>query len=134
MRRLLLVLSLLLIGGLGVLGSRALATLPPATIEEAVAITMRETGAPTAVVRIAEAGCVPARETCLHYIADVRIDGEHEAGRLACAAPWHDCTLTMAEFGLRAAPVRDVAVPHPWTLVLDDLVSQTRAWVRELLR
>lgn len=132
-RSLFLVLSLLLIGGLGVLGSRALATLPPTTIEEAVAITLREAGAPTAVARIAEAGCVPARETCLSYIADVRIDGERKVGRLACATAWRSCTLTMAEFGLRAAPVPDVAIPHPWTLVLNDLVSQTRTWVRELL-
>jgi hypothetical protein len=132
-RRLLALVALLLIGSLGVGLRIALLAQPPATIEEAVAATLDRTGAPTAGVRVAEAHCVPARETCLSYIADVVLPGERAVGRLACVGPWRGCTLTMAEFGLRAAPVPDVGLPNPWVARIDVLVQQAVRWARGLV-
>jgi hypothetical protein len=128
--RLLALLVLLLIGSLGVGLRRTLLALPPTTIEKAVATTLIRVGAPTEDVRVEHAGCVPAQETCLSYIADVVLRGEHETGRLACVGPWHDCTLTMAEFGLRAAPVPDVGQPNPWVARIGELFHQVIVWVQ----
>jgi hypothetical protein len=132
-RRLIALVALLLIGSLGVGLRIALLAQPPATIEDAVAATLDRTGAPTAGLRIEEARCVPARETCLSYIADVVLPDEHDVGRLACVGPWRGCTLTLAEFGLRGAPVPDVGLPNPWVARLDALVQQAVRWARGLI-
>jgi hypothetical protein len=41
--------------------------------------------------------------------------------------------LTLAEFGLRAAPVPDVSLPNPWVARLDALVQQAVRWARGLV-
>ncbi len=133
-RRLMALLMLLLMGSLGVGVRGALLTLPPTTIEQAVAATLMRAGAPTDDVRVENAHCVPARETCLSYIADVVLPGEYATGRLACVGPWHACTLTMAEFGLRATPVPDVGQPNPWVARINEIVQQSLNWARALVR
>ncbi|GEM_PF-2986794 len=130
-RRWLLVLALLiLIGGTGLAAHQALLAIPPTTIEDAVAIPLRNRGAPTEHIQITNAHCVPSRDTCLSYIADVVIAHERNPGRLACAAPWHACTLTMAEFGMRAAAVPDVSDPHPWITTAEAIIQSTITWVQ----
>jgi len=96
--------------------------------------TLMRAGAPTDDVRVENAHCVPARETCLSYIADVVLPGEYATGRLACVGPWHACTLTMAEFGLRATPVPAVGQPNPWVARINEIVQQSLNWARALVR
>jgi hypothetical protein len=122
---------LIVLSGLGFGIHQAFVSQPPATIEQAVAITLHQAEAPSIGVQIRNAGCVPAPETCLSYIADVHVGGEEPTGRLACREAWHDCTLTMQEFGLRAAPVPDVLPPHPWMRTIQNLVDQMTAWWQE---
>lgn len=125
MRRWLIgLIGLLLAGGLGGATYRALLALPPATIEDAVAATLRQAGAPARGVCIENAQCVPTYETCLSFIADVTLEGEHGTGGLACAEAWRGCTLSMAEFGLRAAPVPDVRPPPPWITEIAEQLAQ----------
>ncbi len=126
-------MALLLLSGFGVGMRTTWDSLPPTTIEAAVAVTLNQANAPTNGIAIENAHCVPARETCLSYIADVTLQNEHIRGRLACVGAWHDCTLTMAEYGLRAAPVPDVGRPHPWIEQMTALVQQAMGWVRAVL-
>jgi len=130
LRRWLLVLVLLLTGGMAIAGQQALLMMPPTTIEDAVAVSLRRQGAPTTHIQIADAHCVPSRDTCLSYIADVVIADERNPGRLACAKPWRACTLTMAEFGLRAAAVPDVSDQHPWITTAEAIIQSTITWVQ----
>ncbi|HWQ16167.1 MAG TPA: hypothetical protein VNL77_25425 [Roseiflexaceae bacterium] len=84
----------------------------PATLDAAVALAPRDRGVPYREVRVEEARCVPAWETCLRYIADVEVLGERPArGRLACARPVRGCELWLPELGLHGAPVPDPAPP-----------------------
>lgn len=125
-------MALLLTGGFGGAARYAVLALPPATIEAAVAATLSQAGAPTRGVRVANARCVPAYETCLSFIADVALEGERQSGRLACVEPWRDCTLTMAQFGLRAAPVPDVRPPPPWRVNLDEQLLRLSRWLSQI--
>jgi hypothetical protein len=80
----------------------------PATLDAAVALALRREGVSFFDVRVEEARCVPAWETCLSYIADVVVLGERPArGRLACVAPVRGCELWIPELELRGAPVPD---------------------------
>ncbi len=126
-------MALLLLSGFGVGMRTSLDALPPTTIEAAVAITLNRAKAPTNGIRIEDAHCVPARETCLSYIADVTLQNEQVRGRLACVGAWHDCTLTMAEYDLHVAPVPDVGTPHPWIEQIAAVLQQAMGWVRAVV-
>src|SRR5262245_30129883 len=54
-------IALVFTAGLGALVAQAVLALPPATIEEAVRITLRQSGANIASVSITNAQCVPSR-------------------------------------------------------------------------
>jgi hypothetical protein len=127
-------IALLFVAGLGTLVAQAVLAIPPATIEEAVRMTLQQNGANVAKVTIMNAQCVPSRDTCLSYIADVVIGTERESGRLACRTPWQACTLTMAEFGLRAAIVPDVGERNPLVTELQTALQEGANWIRRLVK
>jgi hypothetical protein len=119
---------LIMLSSLGFGIQQAFVSQPPATIEQAIVITLHQAGAPSLAIQIRNAGCIPAPETCLSVIADVQVGGEGPVGRLACQEAWRDCTLTMQEFGLQAAPVPDVIPSHPWMGTIQHLVGQLTNW------
>jgi hypothetical protein len=121
-----LALLVLLGGGLAL----GLTSLPPTTIEAAVEMTLARAGAVTRGVRVTNAQCVPAQETCLSYIADVEVIGQDAVGRLSCTAAWEGCTLWMAELGVHRMPVPLVVPPHPWLRQLATQAHRLDAWLR----
>jgi hypothetical protein len=118
------------IGALGVGLAVVAASLPPPTIEVAVAAVHEAAGGPSDDVHVTNGRCVPTNELCRNYIADVVMRAEQGPGRLICASPWEARRLTMEEYGLREAPVPRVAKPNPWLAPILMQAQRIEAWLR----
>ena len=133
MRRAWLMVAVLLLVGVStcLLGSARRA---PETIEQAVAQTLAGYGVTAPEVHVQQAACMPSHDTCLRVVADIAVQGSDETGRLACERYWTGCRLTMAGYGVRLAPVPDVASPTALAMQLRTAFNHALKWVQRWSR
>lgn len=75
-------------------------------------------------------GCAPSYQFCQTYAGRVTITTTRTiTGEIACAERWTTCTLTVAELGISAEPLRDVR--DPWVWRWQQWGDVFRRWVRE---
>ncbi len=132
MQRWLLVIGGLLFGAI-FWGLVALpAAIAPDTQEAAIAKVLVQADIPYQALSLENGHCIPTREYCRSYIADVVIRGPALVrGRMSCQAPGAGCTLWIVEYGMRGTVLSDVR-PYPaWLIAIQNQAERAGHWLRE---